>query len=104
MAIDRLGNPIAKDNLVRIPVRPVRTLQVDPTAWDENQQTPTLFVYPGRADGEDPDAAREYLTGRVLAISEDPVLTGGPAAIAQVKVQGIEGPIWIDTRLLEKTA
>jgi hypothetical protein len=104
MAVDRPGNPLAKDNLVRIPVRPVRVLQVDPTAWDQGELTPTLFVYPGLADGEEPDAAREYLTGRVLAISEDPMATGGPAAIAQVKVQGIEGPIWIDTRLLEKTA
>lgn len=104
MAQDRNGNPIAKDNLVRIPGRAPRVFQVDPFEWDKGEQTPTLFPYPGREPGEDLDAAREYLSGRVLAVSEDPALVSDAGAIAQVKVDGIEAPIWIDTRLLEVIA
>lgn len=97
MATDRNGKPVAVDNLVRIPGRTPRVFQVDPVEWDKDEVTPTLFPYPGRADGEDPNAAREYLTGRVLALSVE-------SGKALVKIQGIEAPQEIEPRLLEVTA
>jgi len=87
MAIDRLGNPIAKDNLFRIPVRPVRPLMIEANGGVEGA---VLFVYPEASEVE-------YLTGRVLEVIED-------TSVAEVQVDGVEGLEMLDTRLLERTA
>lgn len=86
MAEDRNGKPLAVDNLVQIPVRPIRALQIDPNG----DLTQTIHAY-----AADPPPV-EHLTGRVLAIDED--------GIATVDVDGAEEDFPIDTRLLERIA
>jgi hypothetical protein len=86
MAIDRLGNPIAKDNLFRIPVRPVLPLQIEP---HPDAGTELLHVYPETSEVS-------FLTGRVLEILSD--------NFASVSVDGSPEVYELDTRWLEKTA
>lgn len=88
MATDRNGNPLAVDNLVRIPGRfGMRPFMVEPT--QPGEATQIVWVYP---EQEQPV---EALTGRVLSIDDDTVY---------VKVDGVEAPQMFEARLLEKTA
>jgi hypothetical protein len=90
MAVDRNGNPLAKDNLVRIPVRPIRALQIDP---HPDASTALLHVYP------DEPGEPIYVTGRVLDITE-----ADGEAVAVIQVDGAEVHSVLDSRLVERIA
>jgi hypothetical protein len=92
MPHDRKGVKVKEGDLVRIPVREMRTLLVEPNPEAPGEYTPSIQVFPEASE-------QTFLTGKVGEIYE-----GEEACNAVFQIDGAPTPLSFNTRLVEKIA